>query len=276
MNTIIEQGLGLKKKAATDFGNLRPNKIELHAPLKSANIFENTPVKNTFSNQLLTAQSDETFLRLLPFLEREYFDGDQSLYQPGDRIKYLYFPETAVISDFQILEDGRTIETAVTGNEGVTGFNAVQKNPQTVSWTQVIVAGSALKINAESFKREFERDRRLQVILFDFINLYINQVTYRLVCSRYHTVEERFCGWLKMLYKRRAEDSLPLTQEQIARSLGVQRPTISCIAKSLKDRRIIAYRRGKLLILDEDALEKSACNCHRQIDEQFLNRNIYS
>ena len=36
---------------------------------------------------------------------------EQFLYQEEDRLEYLYFPETAVISEFKILDDGRMVRS---------------------------------------------------------------------------------------------------------------------------------------------------------------------
>jgi len=36
-------------------------------------------------------------------------------YMQDDRLDYVYFPETAVVSELRTLDDGRMVEVAITG-----------------------------------------------------------------------------------------------------------------------------------------------------------------
>ncbi len=64
-------------------------------------------------------------IKLWPLLKLTLLTKDDYLYQQDDRVDFIYFPETAVISEFQMLADGRTIEVAVTGAEGAIGISSV-------------------------------------------------------------------------------------------------------------------------------------------------------
>src|SRR5687768_7677359 len=75
----------------------------------------------TSSNVLLKNIGADHLLRLRPFLKRVNLAKDQYLYQQDDRIDNIYFPETAVVSEFQILEDGRMIEVGIIAGEGAVG-----------------------------------------------------------------------------------------------------------------------------------------------------------
>jgi CRP-like cAMP-binding protein len=223
------------------------------------------PLKRFTANQLLESLSNQELTKLLPFLERAEFDGDEYLYQPEDEIEFVYFPETAVMSEFQILEDGRTVEIAMTGREGVIGLTSIFNGQQAINWTQVSVAGTALKINTQVLREEFYRGGELQAVFLDYINNYISQISQRVICNSYHTVEQRFCSWLLMLQDRQKSSRVPMTQEQIARFLGVHRPSVTQIAQTLRRRKIINYIRGKISIVDRQKLENSACECYAGI-----------
>jgi CRP-like cAMP-binding protein len=174
----------------------------------------------------------------------------------------LYFPETAIVSEFQMLPDGKTIEVAMTGREGVIGISTIFSSHLSPNWLQVSVSGKALRIDAEIFRREFYSRKSLQNSLFGYLDSYIAQISQKVICSSYHTVEERFCCWLLMLSDRCGKRSLPLTQEQIAGFLGVHRPSITLITKSLREKRLIDCRRGKIRIRDREKLEFSSCDCY--------------
>lgn len=271
---IIEQGYrktntqikpnGLKSPGGISdtFGNLKN--------FRRQESLEKFQVGLLTNNHLLAAQSRDVFVRLLAYLERVTFSESKSIYQPEDTVDYVYFPESAIMSEFQILEDGGTIEIAMTGREGVVGVMSVFNTNPAINWTQVSVAGNALKIKSRILRDEISRaGSSLQPKLFDYINSYIGQISQRAVCNIWHSLEQRFGSWLLMLAERHKSGKLPLTHEQIARSLGVHRPSITHIAQSLRERGAIEYRRGKIFISSREKLEACACACYSEIDKNF-------
>ena len=67
---------------------------------------------------------------------------------------------------------------------------------------------------------------------------------------------------LLMLHRIKPDVSLALTQEKMARSLGVHRPSLTHLAQLLRDKKVIAYTRGKLHITNSAELKRYACPCH--------------
>ena len=63
-------------------------------------------------------------------------------------------------------------------------------------------------------------------------------------------------------------DRLPITQDLVARSLGVRRPTVSCAFKDLEAKGVFAKERGEVRILDRPRLERIACRCYRSLRAQ--------
>jgi DNA-binding GntR family transcriptional regulator len=62
---------------------------------------------------------------------------------------------------------------------------------------------------------------------------------------------------------------ITLTQEFLARMLGVRRATVSLTAGMLQSAGLISYRRGNITITDRPALENVACDCYRSIRAEF-------
>jgi hypothetical protein len=54
-------------------------------------------------------------------------------------------------------------------------------------------------------------------------------------------------------------DQFVLTQEFLARMVGVHRPRVSIIAATLQDAGLIRYHRGLMTIVDGERLEQAAC-----------------
>jgi len=215
----------------------------------------------TTPNALLQAIRHERFLQLRQFIKRVTLVKDQYLYQQDDVIQGIYFPETAVVSEFQILEDGRTIEVGITANEGAVGIASAFNVCRAANCVQVCIAGTALVIGREILERALMSDPQLQVVFHNYINGQIKQLSQKVVCNTFHSVEQRFCSWLLALHKRSRRDKFRLTHEHVARVLGVHRPSITCIAQNLRDKKLIDYGRARLAISDFSGLEELACGC---------------
>ena len=212
-------------------------------------------------NTLLRLVDPDYLLRLRQFIKRVSLIKDQYLYQQDDWMSTLYFPESAVVSEFQILEDGRTIEVGIIGSEGAVGIPSAFNSCKAPNCTQVCVPGTALAIGRDVFERAVSSNPRLQLILHNYVNAQIKQLSQRVVCNTFHTVEQRFCTWLLTLQNRSRRDRFRLTHEHVARVLGVHRPSVTCIAQSLRDKKLIDYGRARLVICDSVGLEKIACRC---------------
>jgi CRP-like cAMP-binding protein len=226
------------------------------------------PFNGLLTNKLLTALPGENFARLLQYLEPVSLGCGEDLYGFGEGIRDVYFPETAVISHLHVLEDGSTTEAALIGKEGVTGLSAIFAAPAPSHWTQVIIPGTALRMDAEDLRQEFARGGAMQRLLLAYASTRLAQLSQRAVCNGRHMVGERLCSWLLMIHDRVGDEQLPLTHEQIARHLGARRAGITIAANILRDRQIIGYSRGQIRIIDRHGLEMAACECYRTLSRQ--------
>lgn len=218
---------------------------------------------NTFS-PMVGGLPNALFAKIQPFLKQSSLSKNEYLYQQDDRVDFIYFPETAVISEFQMLADGRTIEVAVTGWEGAIGISSVWSTSTAVNCAQVCVGGSTYKVESEVLERELAYSRPLQRWLHDQINVYIKQISQKVICNTHHSAEERFCTWLLMLQDRSKRDKFSLTHEYIAGVLGVYRPSVTYLAKALREKKVIDYVRGQISIIDRQKMKKISCACYSE------------
>ena len=75
------------------------------------------------------------------------------------------------------------------------------------------------------------------------------------------------CRWIRLTHDRVGGDEFPLTHEHLALMLGVRRPSVSEIARKLKEGGLINYTRGNLVVLDRRGLEACSCECYQLIRE---------
>ena len=234
---------------------------------------ETPQIKKSFSNQLLNSLTEGDYMRLSPYLETVSLSGGEELNQPGENTSYVYFPEDVTVSQFQGFADGSTAEIIMVGKEGMVGLNAVFGSTPSPFWTQAMTAGNVFRIKTDVLKEEFLHNRSLQFLLLNYANKYIAQISQRVSCNIRHVAEARFCTWLLMLQDRTESECLRLTQEQIAVCLGINRPTVTNLAQSLKENGIIDYVRGCIKIRDRARLEASACECY-QATKEYLQSSV--
>lgn len=221
--------------------------------------------RRNVGNTLLSQMRSDLYRKLRPFLKEVRLEKDEYLYQQDDNVDSVYFPESSVISEFQILEDGRTIEVAITGPEGAVGVSSAFSSFAATSCTQVCVPGSVWKIKSEVLEREIVIDSELNRLFHDQINSNIRQLSQKIICNTYHSLEQRFCNWLLTMTERTGENLLEVTQEHVARVLGVHRPSVTYIAQSLRDLKLIDYRRGRIIVVDRERMKVHACMCYSEM-----------
>lgn len=218
--------------------------------------------------------SNELLKHISFFEEKEFFNAMElvnlerceDVSKPEDTIHYLYFPESAVVSEFQILENGKTVEISMTGREGVVGVNAIFNGRQTQNFSQVLIPGRAFRISSKFFQKQISDCDFFQQSIYKYVNQYISQISQRVVCNSQHSTEERLCLWLLMITERCGKNSLPLTQEQIARFLGVHRPSVTLVTQNLRNEGVIDYVRGKISITDREKLKNRSCSCYAAME----------
>ena len=217
-------------------------------------------------NMVLSSLPAELRRLIEPLLKKVTLTKEQFIYQEDDHLDYIYFPETAVVSEFKILEDGRTVEIAVTGKEGAIGLSSLYSESQRVpNFTQVSQAGTAQRLDASEFGRILKRNDKLRLALNEFVHVYIGQISQKAICNMYHSVKERLCTWLLMVQDRCGSSNLKLTHDQMARTLGVYRPSVSFTTQELRESKLISYTRGALSIRDRKNLERTACSCYSEM-----------
>jgi CRP-like cAMP-binding protein len=252
-----------KFSGGNGFGNLRPMIGERGAERMKYSTAAESAAKTFLTNRILSSLSTADFARLKPHLESVTLGASEELCAPGEPHRYVYFPITAVVSHLCVTANGDMIEAAMIGAEGASGVCGLFGAPAASHQAQTIGGGSAVRVKIEKLRQEFERCDGLRARLLEYVNAYVGQISQRVVCQSFHLTEKRLSSWLLMLHDRLKINQFAATQEQIALHLGVNRPSLTLIAQSLRPKGLIEYRRGKVEILNRLELEKAACECYR-------------
>jgi len=212
---------------------------------------------------MLAGLPAEELKRLLPHLHAAPLPLGHVLYESGQTIDYAYFPDDAVISLLASLENGRSVEVTVIGNEGVLGVRAALGGNVSVNAAVAQIPGASWKIKAEVLRAEFKRGGALQERLLRYTLSLMAQISQTAACNRVHLLEQRMARWLLMVVDRTQRLEFPITHDFLAHMLGTPRSEVTLAAGIFRKAGLIHYTRGKIKILDRQALEKVACECYR-------------
>jgi CRP-like cAMP-binding protein len=230
-----------------------------------------TPVSqpNSTENKILAALNSIDYQHFLSKLERVTLSQGEVVYEVGDEIDYVYFPETAVFSMLCMMENGDTAEVGPVGREGIVGLNIFFGAGTSPTQLVVHVAGTALRISAVSFREELDSQRRmLPHLLFRYTQMLLAMTGQCSACNKLHSLEQQLAKWLLMMHDYTGEELL-LTHDLIALTLGVRRPGISEASLLFKHEGMIDHRRGHIKLLNRDSLETKACECYRIIRSEY-------
>ena len=220
-------------------------------------------------NHLLAALPSSDYDRLAPHLELIPMVLGDVLYEPGGKLRYVYFPTTSIVSLLYVMEDGDSAEIAVVGNEGILGISLFMGGDTTPSRAVVQSAGHAFRLKADLLKDEFGRFGPTMHLLLRYTQALITQMAQTAVCNRHHSVDQQLCRWLLLSLDRLASNELSMTQELIANMLGVRREGVTEAAGKLQDAGLISYRRGRITVLDRPGLEARSCECYQVVKREL-------
>ena len=183
------------------------------------------------------------------------------LHAPPRRLGHVYFPVTACISMVMPIDDASCLEVGLIGDEGVFGIPLVFGVDASTVRAVVQGPGSALRMDATSFRRELARSGALQRTIHRYVSVHMSQLARTAGCIRFHVVQARLARWLLMTQDRAHSDDFHVTHEFLALMLGVRRVSVTKAASELQQRNLIRYRRGNITVLDRRGLKSASCGC---------------
>lgn len=209
------------------------------------------------------------YRRLRSSLEHVALRSNTVLYAPGDDVNHIYFPNDAVVSLLYNVDECRTVEVAMEGNEGAVGLAIYLGGMRSCNLSIVRAPGTAMRLNVDVLARCADQRGRLRNLLYKSVHALVTQIAQSSVCSRFHSIDARLARWLLMTQDRVGSRKLHATQESIARMLGVRRSGVTASASAFQKQSMIGYRRGQIEILDRRSLRAATCPCYGIIKRQY-------
>jgi CRP-like cAMP-binding protein len=98
-----------------------------------------------------------------------------------------------------------------------------------------------------------------------YVQAFIEQLMASVACNGAHKLKQRLARWLLMMRDRSDEDTLHISQRLLAKMLGVERPSITIVARDLQRVGLIDRRREQITILDRKGLMAASCECYQLV-----------
>lgn len=220
-------------------------------------------------NRLLSSLPDAARSRLTPYLEPVSLQKKDVLFRSHDPLSVVYFPQTAVVSLLSTLESGQSLEVGLVGRDGVAG-TAIFPGVTTMPCDGVVqIPGTAQRLSADLLRREVLVDESLCSTVARFAQVLLIRCMQMSICNMFHSVEQRCIRWLLSVDDLISNGDVPLTHDLMATMLGVHRPTVTLVLRSLREKNLVDERRGLVRIRDRSGLEEACCECYGVMrDEQ--------
>jgi CRP-like cAMP-binding protein len=223
-------------------------------------------------NRLLAMIPEREQERLASQFELVSLDLKDSIYRENEPIEHVYFPVSGVLSLVSQMEDGRGIEVATIGNEGMIGLPVFLQATLTSAHRAFSqIPGQSLQMPADRFSTftSGAENGGLNLAMNRYTQALMSMIARAVACNALHSVEQRACRWLLTTHDRVDTDEFLLTQEFLGQMLGVSRASVNEVARQLQDAGAIDYSRARLTIRDRGQLESRACECYRVITTEF-------
>lgn len=211
------------------------------------------------SNAILASLSASDIAALRPHLNATHLPQKTMLYENGDTIKTVYFPINAVVSLVVALASGEMTESAMVGRDGAVGLASALDGKIAMCRAIVQLGGDAMVCDPAAFRGAALQSAGLISTVMRHEQALFAQAQQSTACMANHEIDARLCRWLLRARDLSGSDHLPFTQEFLAEMLGVQRTSVTTVARTLQEAGMVRYARGKIEILDVEGLREGAC-----------------
>jgi CRP-like cAMP-binding protein len=168
-----------------------------------------------------------------------------------------------VASILSTTKDGKAVEVATVGREGVVGISVSLRTITSPYQVIVTARADALRIREDILETEFNRSLRLRDSLLRYTQTMLTQIAQATACQRFHTVQARLCRWLLVSQDHLQTNTINLTHEFLSYLMGVPRTSITSTFGELRRAGLLGVCRGGVEIIDRGGLEDASCECYQ-------------
>jgi CRP-like cAMP-binding protein len=197
------------------------------------------------------------------------FEAGERFWGEDDEVRYVLFPLDGVVSLRVSAGPSKEVETMVVGREGFAEIGSMLGAIRARASAVAITSGEALGMSLETF-RAYLRHRAFRSAAEAYCRVGLVILEHISACNRVHGIDAIVAGRLLHMQDRTGRQAFEITQDALARQLGVRRASVSRAANYIQKQGAICYdRRGRLTIVDRGRLESLACTCYQAMKAEL-------
>ena len=228
------------------------------------------PDGTPLQNRLLAALPAAAYARLQKHLRMNTTVTGRTLQEHGTRLIDVYFPNGGVFSVMNKMRDGALVEVATVGREGMLGIGVFLGDRSGAGRTfQQVPDGPFPSMSVGRFIKESTTAGPFRDVVALYAQANLLQIMQCTACNALHSVKQRCCRWLLQTQDRVGAREFVLKQEFLAIMLGVHRPTVTLVMRTLQDAGLITTKYGRIRVLNRKKLEHASCECYEVIRAHF-------
>jgi CRP-like cAMP-binding protein len=204
----------------------------------------------------------------MPEVEHMVCQRGQVLMDADSSLDSIFFPDSGVVSVVAVYANGDIIEMATIGREGCSGVQAAFGAQSSSVRLLAQIPGSATQMSRPAFTRAMKTIPSFHQLIFAYFQAFLEQVLVSVACNGAHSLRQRLARWLLMMHDRCDEDILLITQSLLAEMLGVQRPSITNVAREMERKGMIKRGQREVTIVDRRGLMRASCECYQLVRER--------
>ena len=181
------------------------------------------------------------------------------IFDAGDVIDVVYFPQTLVVSIEEVCEEATCVEVALVGMEGIIGWPALLGCERATNRAVVrMQSGTMLGIQARDLLAACRESASLWLGLLRFVEVMSVQMNRAIVSHLRDSIQRRLARWLLMRQDRIGGNELQVRHDEVSANLGVRRASITDALHILEGERLVRCYRGRIVVRDRAALQALA------------------
>jgi len=197
------------------------------------------------------------------------FEQGALVCEPGDLMRYVYFPLSCVLSALSSHRDGTIVATTLRGYEGGFGLLTAIRKAKTNARCQVQIGGPALRVDAKQLGSIFDGSKEIRHVFLCYWDAVMFQYEQTGVCNTMHGVSSRLSRCLLEIHDRVIGDAFPFTHQHMANLIAANRTTVSLAMSTLRRSGLIESDRAYVRILDRKRLQAVSCDCYARIRNRY-------
>jgi CRP-like cAMP-binding protein len=226
-----------------------------------------TAAGQSVQNTILLQIPDNEFEEIQPHLKFIPLELATCLHREHEFIRAVYFMNRGIASMLVETDDGRSVEVGVCGREDMIGLGLAAGLERLTHSVIVQVPGDGFQVDAQTLRRVLHSSPELWRILVLRLGIRAAQLEQNAACNRLHNVRQRLARWLLVTHDLLDSDVIQTTHEFLSKMIGTDRPTVSVAVAELEREGILEHRRGSIVILDREKLERQSCACYGAIKQ---------